>query len=242
MHCQPPAITCHSPANYSQPPATTWHHLPCAANHPPSPATAESIHSLLKKRVAPKLSLYELVSIVIELNLRTRDSRIIDELRRKIKNKHSAAHLPPWIVDMQSQLTAYAFDLLLSQFCMCLEYTVNVCDAPCITMDHARDSSCKFKVSHPSQTEHGSVECPPIDSTTGLPSDYSCDSDIGLADHAQHRTCTLSTCSCLLPVSLGVPCRHILALHLALRVQGACKLPLCCSLVNHMLTICQRLL
>ena len=164
---------------------------------------AEAIHSALKSAKLKNTSCVNLLQKIIEYNQLSRARKEVDAIRRHLQNTAKLTpHVPVLLHELQGKLTAYAFDLVMSQFALSIGYN----STPTWDTD-------SFLVSYAGITKVTSFT--PVLSEEGMITSWQCDADFGLGDfpgRAGHLT-TLSHCTCQYPIVFQLPCRHILHLH-----------------------------
>ena len=163
---------------------------------------AEAIHSALKSRKLKNASCVTLLQELIEYNTSSRTRKEVDAIRQHLQQAaRLTPNVPALLNELQVKLTAYAFELVMSQFALSIGYNSSPTD----------DGS--FLVTYQGTTKATSFT--PVLSDEGMITSWQCDADFGLGDfpgRAGHMT-TLLDCTCQYPTVFQLPCRHILYLH-----------------------------
>ena len=195
---------------------------------------AESIHAAIKRRRMRNLSAVELIGALLAYNVERREQRDVDELRRDLTNAASLMATPPFLKALQATLTPFAYEIVLAQFALAVKYKSQAADG-----DDLLDDLQVFTVH--STNDVSMVGSTPIVGEDGLVNSWQCRADFGLADvsrfsgleqtwddalqdrpeAAGHRT-TLEHCSCQFPKVFGLPCRHILHIHIVQQCSEMC--------------------
>ena len=167
----------------------------------------EMMQAVMKSQVQSNFELIKLIPALIALNVRMRDLREVDDIRKCIKATFVADALPAvvkHIIGSPPRLTGFAADLLCAQAKQALSYR-------CSPL--AND---EFMVSRlPSMP---AVTAEPMYDSTGFLTSFRCDADFGMAEVGDMDTsgrCTsLTDCSCQFLKAWGLPCRHIICVHI----------------------------
>lgn len=178
---------------------------------------AEAIHSALKSRKLKNRSCVVLLQEITDYNHLSRTRKEADDIRKQLRSAAGVSHVPPFLCELQSTLTGYAFDLVMSQFSLSVGY----CSSPNDTWEGAlSDSLDSFVVKYAGAIKRTAFT--PVLTEDGTITSWQCDADFGLGDfpgHAGHIA-TLRTCSCQFGNVFQLPCRHMLHLHLQQQVTA----------------------
>ena len=115
---------------------------------------------------------------------------------------------------LANALTAFAFDLLLAQFTLAVNYQ----SAP----DQNEEGKYQVTVSSSGRSNlaPSSDALRPVIGEDGMITSWRCQEDFGLAEAHEcpgHQT-DLYSCTCQFPIVFQLPCRHILHLHIVHQV------------------------
>ena len=188
----------------------TWNHTTWGVN---STQRAEAIHSAIKrKRSLANFALVKLIEMLLQHNRDARHRKAVDEVRQRINQVGKNATVPPWVEEIQSKVTPYAYELVLAQIAQALKYeTIDTglqIDGCQVYEVKRVGTVAAFKTPG---VEFDAEDCPNCNDD---------DEDFGLGPsrYVSTRLTTINRCSCQLGTSLQVPCRHMLCLRILLQV------------------------
>ena len=190
----------------------TWQHFTSGAH---TTARSESLNAAVKPKIRASSTLVQLHQALRGYITTGEYKKEVTREQSFIRNSLMSLHIPPWIAVLQSKITDYAYQLLISQFQQCLAYSYSfsvgeryACtDIPlelqCIVNRIAAlptGVQCNFDASGRVVAKH-------------------CKLDYGLQDAQRSHWTTIDDCSCGYLQSYGVLCRHILCLRVRLPVD-----------------------
>ena len=195
----------------------TWK-IPSLGVH--STQRAEAVHSAIKKRKLKNVSVIKLVEELTEYNEHVRSRREVDDVRKHLRQVASVCNLPGFMQILQPLLSPFAFELVSAQFARAIQYKSTPADEDSFLVVHNGASSV-------------TRDLVPVLNDDGTVTSWQCNLDFGLGDdaHSAGHLTTLKSCTCQFPNVFGLPCAHILCLHIQ---QQCTSLSFSCS--QHWLT------
>jgi hypothetical protein len=157
------------------------------------------LNRAVKRFLASNSLLTAMIKAIVAYNENARFRHFADSIRKALRNENKFADqsLPPYLVQAKTELTEYAFDLLMSQYSQALMYKAELKEG------EADLYSVKRQVS-------GDVVLPDSDRHNDA---YECSLDFGVHGSADvkknGRVASLNGCSCQFPIVFKLPCRHM---------------------------------
>ena len=98
----------------------TWQHFTSGAH---TTARSESLNAAVKPKIRASSTLVQLHQALRGYITTGEYKKEVTREQSFIRNSLMSLHIPPWIAVLQSKITDYAYQLLISQFQQCLAYS-----------------------------------------------------------------------------------------------------------------------